>query len=222
MSEVIKYRGTTSASNPTGVTEVSETDPLPTTLSGVAAPTADADGDNNTRTDLATSSRISGFNGTTWDRLRAGITAVTSTLKGWLNTLPWAVYNATPTVRTEGQGGPLQADANGNIKMAEQYEIPGGDSVNDVMKVEERFSTTYISTATTTVVKGSAGFLHAITIGETAAGTISIYDNATGAGTVINVLKASIAEQTFVFDCVFAAGLTIITAAASKLSVSWR
>jgi len=31
------------------------------------------------------------------------------------NTLPWAVYNATPTARTEGKGGTLQADVGGNL-----------------------------------------------------------------------------------------------------------
>ncbi len=43
--------------------------------------------------------------------------APTATLTGWLNTLPWAVFHATPTTRTEAQGGPLEADANGNLKV---------------------------------------------------------------------------------------------------------
>lgn len=77
---------------------------------------AEADGASNTQESVPTSSRISGFNGTTWDRLRAGVTALTATLTGWLNTLPWAIYNASPTTRTEGQGGPLQAASNGSLK----------------------------------------------------------------------------------------------------------
>ncbi len=48
-----------------------------------------------------------------WDRIRSGIITPTATLTGHQNSLPWAVYNAAPTTRTEGQGGPLQATADG-------------------------------------------------------------------------------------------------------------
>lgn len=44
-----------------------------------------------------------------------GVVIPTTTLTGYINTLPTAVYNAAPTVRTEGKGGPFQADANGNL-----------------------------------------------------------------------------------------------------------
>jgi len=79
----------------------------------------------------------------------------------------------------------------------------------------------YIATATTTLVKTGAGVLHTITIGETAAGAITIYDNTTATGTIIAVLKSSIVEGTYVFDREFSAGLTIVTAAASKIHVSY-
>ena len=98
----------------------------------------------------------------------------------------------------------------------------GADVTNDVLKVEQRYAYSYISSATTTTVKSGAGFLHAITLGETAAGAITVYDNTAGSGTVIAVLKASIAEQTFVLNVSFGTGLTIVTAAASKLTVSYR
>jgi len=80
----------------------------------------------------------------------------------------------------------------------------------------------YISTATTTTVKSGVGVLKAITIGETAAATITVYDNTAGSGTVIAVLKASIAEGTYEFNVSFTTGLTIVTAGASKLTVSYR
>lgn len=86
----------------------------------------------------------------------------------------------------------------------------------------EAYKTSYISTATTTTLKSGAGVLRSITLGETAAGAITIYDNTAGSGTVIAVLKASVAEQTFNFDVAFATGLTIVTAGASKLQVSFR
>jgi hypothetical protein len=57
-----------------------------------------------------------GFNGTSWDRARSGITTVTATLTGHQNTLPWSVYKTTPTTRTDGQGGCLMSDTFGNTK----------------------------------------------------------------------------------------------------------
>lgn len=79
----------------------------------------------------------------------------------------------------------------------------------------------YISTATTTTLKTRAGKLHSIVVGETAAGAITIYDNTAGSGTVIGVLKASVVEGTYLFDCAFNTGLTIVTAAASKITVNY-
>lgn len=83
------------------------------------------------------------------------------------------------------------------------------------------FNNVRISTATTTVVKSGSGHLHTIVLGATAAGTITVYDNTAASGTIIAVLKASIAEQTFTFDVQFATGLTIVTAAASDLTVTF-
>lgn len=97
----------------------------------------------------------------------------------------------------------------------------GQSQTYDRMMTLPKYSTAYISTATTTTVKSGAGVLHSITIGETAAGAITIYDNTAGSGTVLLVLKASIAEQTFIFDIDFGTGLTIVTAGASKLQVSY-
>ena len=77
---------------------------------------------------------------------------------------------------------------------------------------------TYISTATTTTVKSGKGHLARIILTETAAGTITVYDNTAGSGTVIATFKASVGEQDFEFDCRFLVGLTIVTAAASKLT----
>lgn len=80
----------------------------------------------------------------------------------------------------------------------------------------------YISTATTTVVKSGGGVLKSITVGETAAGAITVYDNSAGSGTVIAVLKASVAEGTYELNVSFNTGLTVVTAGASKITVSYR
>ena len=83
------------------------------------------------------------------------------------------------------------------------------------------FDARRISTATTTTVKSGSGHLHSIVLGATAAGTITIYDNTAASGTIIGVLKASIVEGTYLFDCQFTTGLTIVTAAASDLTVTY-
>lgn len=87
--------------------------------------------------------------------------------------------------------------------------------------METLFRPAYISTATTTTVKSGPGRLHSIVIGETAAGAITVYDNTAGSGTVIAVLKASVVEGTYTFNCKFTTGLTIVTAGASKITVNY-
>lgn len=109
----------------------------------------------------------------------------------------------------------------GNALRVTPDAIYGESSTYDRMMTMPKYSSTYISTATTTTVKSGAGVLRSITLTETAAGAITIYDNTAGSGTVLGVLKASIAEQTFTFDLSFSTGLTIVTAGASKLTVSW-
>lgn len=80
---------------------------------------------------------------------------------------------------------------------------------------------THISTNTTTLVTTGRGTLHTIVLNTTSAGAITIYDGVSAGGAVIAILKASVAEQTFIYDVVFSAGLCIVTAGASDLTVSW-
>lgn len=77
----------------------------------------------------------------------------------------------------------------------------------------------YISTNTTTQVATGRGTLRAIVVGETAAGAITIEDGISGTTVTLGVLKASIAEGTYIFDTVFSRGLRITTAGASKITV---
>lgn len=127
---------------------------------------AGADGSSNTQNNLTATTRLKGFNGTTWDRLRAGITTVTSTLTGWLNTLPWSVFLTSPTTRTNGQGGPLQSDATGNLNVNLATRIRGEDETNDAMAMVLKVlaSATYapsefsnLGAATTANIKATAG-----------------------------------------------------------------
>lgn len=87
--------------------------------------------------------------------------------------------------------------------------------------METTFLRNYIATNTTTLVKTGRGKLHTIVIGETSAGSITIYDALTATGTPIGVLKASIVEGTYTFDVQFSTGLCIVTAGASKLTATY-
>lgn len=81
----------------------------------------------------------------------------------------------------------------------------------------------YISTATTTDVFTGQGTLKKIILTETAAGTITIYDEATGGtSNIVAVLKASIVEGEYEFDVALARGLQIVTSGASKLTAVYN
>ena len=136
--------------------------------------------------------------------------------------VPLAKYNATPTTRTEGQFGVLQADSLGNLKETLGTTIAGEDIPNDVTKVEFRNNATYISTATTTVVKTGAGLLHTIVVQGGTTGTIIGYDNTSAGGTILFSFDTTVALATYTFDVSFAVGLTVVTSAATKLTVSAR
>lgn len=90
------------------------------------------DADNNSRVSLPSASRNSVFNGTTWDRMRSGQVTPTATLTGFANSLPWAVYHSSPTVRTTGQGGPLEANTAGALNVDETMAAQAEDNVNGV------------------------------------------------------------------------------------------
>lgn len=184
--------------------------------------TAGADTVSNTQNELETSARISGFNGTTWDRIRTAVSAVVSSVTGILNVLPLGKYNTTPPVLTDGQFVSVQLDPAGNQKVTLATALAGEDIVVDVMKVEQRFSFQYISTATTTTIKSGAGFLHSIVVQGGTAGTIIVYDNTAASGTIIASFDSTNALQTYIFDCSTATGITIITSAATKLTANYR
>jgi hypothetical protein len=101
-------------------------------------------------------------------------------------------------------------------------KIAGEDLTNDKLVTEQRFSTTYISTATTTTVKSGSGLLHTIVVNGGTAGTIIVYDNTAGSGTIIASFDSTNALATYTFNCTFATGLTVVTGAATKVTVNYR
>lgn len=88
--------------------------------------------------------------------------------------------------------------------------------------MSDKYRYQYISSATTTQVATGPVTLVAIIVGETAAGAIKIIDGTSGSTTNVAELKSSIAEGTYEFEIRLAAGLRIVTAAASKITVVYQ
>jgi len=86
---------------------------------------------------------------------------------------------------------------------------------------ERTYNYTPITSATTTVVATGTGVLGGICVNTSAAGTIKVYDNTEASGTKIGTLKASIGEGVYLTNVSFKNGLTIVTGAASDVTVKW-
>lgn len=88
--------------------------------------------------------------------------------------------------------------------------------------LKERNSYAYISTATTTQVLTGQGILKKIIVGTTAAGSIKIIDNITGTTTNLAELQASVLPGEYTFDVAVQAGIRIVTAADSLITVVYQ
>ena len=113
-------------------------------------------------------------------------------------------------------------DSNNHGPVTQATLMAGEDIAANRMLVEARNSYNTISTATTTAIKSASGFLHTITITGGTAGTIIVYDNTAASGTQIANFDSTAEMKTYIFDVSFGTGLTIITSAATKLTVSYR
>lgn len=101
--------------------------PVKVSTSGGTSPdvvSSGADARSNTQNSESVEARLTGFNGTTWDRLRTAIVAATGTLTGLLNVIGLAVYNTTRPEATNGQVLPFQIDTEGK-QITLPYTRPG-------------------------------------------------------------------------------------------------
>lgn len=113
-------------------------------------------------------------------------------------------------------------DSAGNIGMGLRDKLAGEDLVNDVQKVEERWQTTVISTATTTTIKSTAGRVKRIVI--LGLGAITAYDNTAASGTILipTFTPNGTLPSTIALDTVFSTGLTIVTGTGAIVLVHWN
>lgn len=88
---------------------------------------------------------------------------------------------------------------------------------------QDQWTSTYISTATTTTIKSGTGQLGSIIVTGGTAGTIIVYDNTAASGTILASFDSTNALNEYDFKGVpFYTGLTVITSAATKLTVVSR
>lgn len=85
----------------------------------------------------------------------------------------------------------------------------------------QEFEKNNITTATTTQVATGKCILHSIVVNTAAAGTIKIIDGIAGTTANVGTLAASVAAGTYLYDVQMAAGIRIVTAAASDLTVTY-
>jgi len=124
------------------------------------------------------------------------------------------VYQSSAPTLTSDDAGAFLSDVNGNLKVSLATKLAGEDQTNDVLKVEERFTSSDIKVVDA-LIKTGAGFIHTVTFAPNdaapTAGTISILDStAAGAGTALFtwVLPATIFNPfTVTLDVSFAVGL---------------
>lgn len=87
------------------------------------------------------------------------------------------------------------------------------------MNVRDNYKYTHITSATTTIVENAPCVLISVIVNTSAAGTITIADSATTTTPVIGILKASVAEGDYRYLVRTINGLSIITGAASDLTI---
>lgn len=93
--------------------------------------------------------------------------------------------------------------------------------------LRDSYKSTYIAAGATTAITGTTGKmtkLIRITVGETAAGAIKVYDAVSGGALDANQkaeLKASIAEGTYEYGITMSQGLQIVSLGNSKFTVVW-
>jgi hypothetical protein len=169
---------------------------------------------------------VHGFNGTTWDRIRTGAVANVAAVVGFISNIPAAIYNSSAPTITDGRWNALQIDVNANLKSTLATLIAGEDLTVGVLKVEERFS--YKSVVTADVqVKGSAGFLHTVTIScndaAPSAGSLIIYDSLTEAGTQVfnhTFTTTPFVPTTIILNYIMATGIYLGFATTADVNVS--
>lgn len=136
--------------------------------------------------------------------------------------VPWAMADGKVQLLQSDKTVTPLGGVGDAAKVTKATTDAGEDVANDVQKVETRGAAVNILTATTTTIKSGPGHLnHLIAVGGTM-GNVTIYDNTAASGTVLFGPATPTAGGVIVADIEFSLGLTVVTAAATAISGSYR
>lgn len=96
------------------------------------------------------------------------------------------------------------------------------DSQDEITSYDDNYSYLVIKTATTTVVKSGSGFIKEIRVLGGTLGAVTVYDSLTATGSEIVPAVTPAGATVLKKSCAFATGLTIVTAGATILVISYR
>jgi len=128
----------------------------------------------------------------------------------WFKNVDFDSDAGTDTISTIGIALPASGGA-----------VVGGTTTNPLF-ISKSYSFQQIGTATTTTVKSGAGIVHTITINSGTAGAVTVYDNTAGSGTIIFKVDSTATWGTFTLDAAFSTGLTVVTATAVNVTVTYK
>ena len=130
------------------------------------------------------------------------------------------VYSPSGASLSAGQASSGRFDQFGHFLVALGTTIAGEDLVNDVQKVEQRYSAVNLTaTATLSILRSTTGQLGRVNIGLLSNPTVTIYDNASGAsGTVLLHVDAGQAGS-YVVDLTFVNGATAWVTGGNAISI---
>lgn len=125
---------------------------------------------------------------------------------------------------TTPEGDSMIDDTLDAAKVARTDTAAGERVADDVQAVREECASGQITAAATTTLVTGPGYLRSITVLGGVMGQIDVYDNTAGSGTKVipSFTPPAGAFATLRFDVPFSIGLTIVTAAATVLQVSYR
>lgn len=130
----------------------------------------------------------------------------------------WAMFNATPTTRTEWQAGPLQSNAQGDLNTTLGTRIAGEDISRGIMKTQQEFQPYAITTAGWYPASMGPCLLGSIVVQGWTTGTIKIYDNTSATGTPVLDFDSTATIASYPINCKFSVGCFIVTSANTKVT----
>ena len=129
-------------------------------------------------------------------------------------------YKKTPKILSDGENGMIQNNAVGDQQVNLNTALDA--DVDTVTTYNDNYNVTVISTATTTTIKTGAGAVRQIRVLGGTLGNVTAYDNTAGSGKVLTPTVSPDKGQILLEDAGFNIGLTIVTAAATLVVVTWR